>query len=192
MNLPFDTATALKEWAVICRALETGRQTLLLRKGGIAEGPGGFYPQHGFFWLYPTQFHQGAEQLVPSFAPLLNELEEMRLANGQIAIRTFAVVEQIEYLTSIEQALALNGLHGWSEEVVRQRFAYKRPGLFLFVVRVFRAAESAAVTETGEMAGCKSWVELPAPIEFSDLPPVLTDAEHEQVVAEIRRRLATV
>lgn len=183
-------ATALKEWAIICRALETGRQTILLRKGGIAEGPGGFYPEHGFFWLYPTQFHQGAEQLVPAFAPLLNEIDEMRTAAGQVVIRTWAVVEQIEYLTGIDQVLALSGLHGWTDEVVRQRFDYKRPGLFLFVLRVFRAAESVAVTESVAMAGCKSWVELPAPLSFDNLPPVLADAAHERAVAEIRRRLA--
>ncbi len=185
-----ETATALKEWAVICRALETGRQTMLLRKGGIAEGPGGFYPEHGFFWLYPTQFHQGAEQLVPSFAHLLNDLEEMRTAAGQIVVRTLAVVEQVQYLTNIEQALALSGLHGWTDEVVRQRFDYKRPGLFLFVLRVFRTAESVAVTESVAMAGCKSWVELPAPIDFENLPTVLTDTAYEQATAEIRRRLA--
>ncbi len=184
------TATALKEWAVICRAMETGRQTILLRKGGIAEGPSGFYPEHGFFWLYPTQFHQGVEQLVPSFAALLNEIEEMRTAAGQIVIRTFAAVEQVEYLTNIEQALALNGLHGWTDDVVQQRFHYKRPGLFLFVLRIFRAAESVAVTETVAMAGCKSWVQLPSAIPFESLPPVITDAAHEQAVLEIRRRLA--
>jgi hypothetical protein len=183
-------STALKEWAVICRALETGKQSLLLRKGGIAEGPGGFYPEHGFFWLYPTQFHQGAEQLAPSFTPLLNEIQEMRTADSQTVIRTFAVVEQVEYLTSIQQALSLNGLHGWTDAVVRQRFDYKRPGLFLFVLRVFRTAESVVVTETVAMAGCKSWVELPAPISFDHLPPVLTDAAHDQATAEIRRRLA--
>lgn len=190
MNLPFNTATALKEWAVICRALETGKQTLLLRKGGIAETGGSFYPEHGFFWLYPTQFHQGSEQLAPSFAPLLNEIDDLRTPSGQIVIRTFAVVEQVHYLTSIDQALALNGLHGWTEEVVKQRFKYKRLGLFLFVLRVARAAESVAVTETVAMAGCKSWVNLPAPIEFADLPFVLTDAEHESAVLEIQRRLA--
>ena len=31
---------AFKEWAVICKALATGRQLLILRKGGIDE-PGG-------------------------------------------------------------------------------------------------------------------------------------------------------
>ena len=29
--------TALKEWAIICKALEEGRQVVLLRKGGILE-----------------------------------------------------------------------------------------------------------------------------------------------------------
>lgn len=190
MSLSTNTATALKEWAVICRALETGQQTLLLRKGGIAEGPGGFYPEHGFFWLYPTQFHQAAEQLAPSFTPLLDDLADLRTADGRIVIRTFAVVEQVEYLTSIEHALALNGLHGLTDAVVRQRFDYKRPGLFLFVLRVFRTVEFVAVTESAAMAGCKSWVELPARIDFKNLPPVLTDTAHEQATAEIRRRIA--
>jgi hypothetical protein len=33
---------ALKEWAVVCKALEEGRQILLLRKGGIMEYKQGF------------------------------------------------------------------------------------------------------------------------------------------------------
>lgn len=28
---------ALKEWSIICKALEDGNQTILLRKGGILE-----------------------------------------------------------------------------------------------------------------------------------------------------------
>ena len=85
---------------------------------------------------------------------------------------------------------AASGLHGWTDAVVRQRFDYKRPGLCLFVLRVFRAAESVVVTETVAMAGCKSWMELPAPLAFDNLPPVLADTAHAQATAEIRRRLA--
>jgi len=33
---------AFKEWQVIVDALAVGEQSLLLRKGGIAEGRGGF------------------------------------------------------------------------------------------------------------------------------------------------------
>ncbi len=51
--------TAFKEWAAVCAALSAGRQTVILRKGGIAEGPGGFQPEHGEFWLLPTRFTSG-------------------------------------------------------------------------------------------------------------------------------------
>jgi hypothetical protein len=185
-----DCSTALKEWAVICRALETGRQTLLLRKGGIAEGAGGFRAEHNCFWLYPTQFHQSAEQLAPEFASLLSDVDQLRTGDGRIVVRSFAIVEQVEYITSLEQALSLRGLHGWSDAVVEQRFNYKKPGLYLFVVRIFAATNSTAVTESATMAGCKSWVQLPAAIAADELTPVMDDALFAQTVAEIQRRLA--
>lgn len=183
--------TALKEWAVICRALETGRQTLLLRKGGIAEGAGGFRAEHDRFWLYPTQFHQSADQLSPEFESLLGDVDQLRTDDGRIVVRTFAVVEQVEYITHLEKALSLRGLHGWSDAVVEQRFAYKKPGLYLFVVRVFAATNSTAVTESTSMAGCKSWVQLPAAIATNEVTPVLDDAQFQPALAEIRQRLAT-
>jgi hypothetical protein len=186
-----ECSTALKEWAVICRALETGQQTLLLRKGGIAEGVGGFRAEHDRFWLYPTQFHQSADQLSPSFASLLSDVDQLRTDDGRMVIRTFAVVEQVVYLTRLEQALSLHGLHGWNDVVVMQRFAYKKPGLYLFVVRVFAATNSTAVTESATMAGCKSWVQLPPPIATDELTPVVDDARFAQAVAEIQRRLAS-
>ena len=54
---------AFKEWASVCDALLDGRQTIILRKGGVSEGtaPGFFVPEHSEFWLYPTWVHQ-AEQ----------------------------------------------------------------------------------------------------------------------------------
>jgi hypothetical protein len=49
---------ALKEWATLCRALETGRQIILLRKGGIYESAGEFEVEHRRFLLFPTYLHQ--------------------------------------------------------------------------------------------------------------------------------------
>ena len=183
------TTTALKEWAVICRALETGSQTLLLRKGGIAEGTGGFRAEHDRFWLYPTQFHQGAEQLQPEFSPLFSEVGQLRSASGQVVIRAFAEVVHVEYLTRLDQALALRGLHGWTDQVVRQRFEYKRPGLYLFIMRVSLAPTETLVTESATMAGCKSWVELPHAIAAENLQPALSEADFQQATANIKRLL---
>ncbi len=41
-----ENSIAMKEWAAVCLALAEGRQSLLLRKGGIAEGSGGFRMEH--------------------------------------------------------------------------------------------------------------------------------------------------
>ena len=48
------TIAALKEWAIVCKALEEGRQVLLLRKGGIMEYRQGFEVKHNNFLLFPT------------------------------------------------------------------------------------------------------------------------------------------
>src|SRR4051794_5706629 len=68
--LPPTCATAFKEWSGVCQALGDGRQSLILRKGGIAEGPAGFVPEHEVFWLYPTRVHQAQQGLrVPPAGP---------------------------------------------------------------------------------------------------------------------------
>src|SRR4051812_32337221 len=67
-----------KEWAVICQALATGRQAVILRKGGIAEEGGVFRPEHARFWLLPTYLHQNADGLKPEAAAVLGEVERDR------------------------------------------------------------------------------------------------------------------
>ena len=39
VRLPETCSIAFKEWAGVCAALAEGRQSLIVRKGGIAEGP---------------------------------------------------------------------------------------------------------------------------------------------------------
>ena len=55
--------TAFKEWAIVVDALGRGEQIIIFRKGGIAEGRGGFEVQYPRFWLFPTLFHQQREQV---------------------------------------------------------------------------------------------------------------------------------
>ena len=42
-------SVGFKEWALVCAALGSGAQTLILRKGGIAEGRAGFAFKHPEF-----------------------------------------------------------------------------------------------------------------------------------------------
>src|SRR3954471_18012822 len=52
------TLTLLREWQTVCGAVGLGRDQLLIRKGGIAEGRAGFELKKNFFGLLPTLFHQ--------------------------------------------------------------------------------------------------------------------------------------
>ena len=52
-----------KEWALVCQALGDGRQRVIIRKGGIAEGRDGFAFKHREFFLFPTFFHEQLDRV---------------------------------------------------------------------------------------------------------------------------------
>ena len=68
--LPAESDLALKEWAVAIRALGSGKQVLILRKGGIHKDDKEFRVVHPEFLLYPTYEHQNAELIKEAFARL--------------------------------------------------------------------------------------------------------------------------
>jgi hypothetical protein len=151
---------ALKEWAVVCRALATGVQTVLLRKGGISEPGGTFRCEHEAFWLYPTRFHQGAESLTPAGAALLDGLTLPHEA-GLVPISLFARVQSVQRITDPAQLSPYLDRQILSPETVLQRFHYKRPELYVIEVTCTVSSAPFTVRETPDMAGCHSWVELP-------------------------------
>ena len=65
MNSP-----ALKEWGAAVQALLDGRQTVLLRKGGIGEKR--FEVSAPEFVFFPTAEHSHAQRVRPEFTDLLN------------------------------------------------------------------------------------------------------------------------
>jgi hypothetical protein len=168
---------AFKEWAVVCQALEIGVQSLILRKGGIAEDGGTFRPEHAEFLLYPTYFHEHCAGIKPEFLPLLDSAEAAKPPAGTIRFTHFVRVAEVKRVIDLESALALDSLHGWTPEVVAQRFKYRAPGLFVLAVRVFRLAQPAEVVERPGFAGCKTWVTLDAAVNAEGAEPVLSDDE---------------
>ncbi|WP_439625505.1 DUF1802 family protein [Gemmata sp.] len=168
---------AFKEWAAVCGALAAGRQTVILRKGGIAEAGGVFAPEHPEFLLYPTFFHEHRVGVKPEFVPLFEAAEGARPAAGTIRFTHFARVTAVRHLTGLDDALALDPFHVWTPDVVVQRFHYRTPGLFALAVRVFALAEPHDRVERPEYAGCKTWVELAEPVPTDSATPVLTDDE---------------
>lgn len=175
---------AFKEWAVICRALAQGRQAIILRKGGIAEPGTDFQPAHSRFWLYPTWLHQQAEGIKPEALLLLHQAEAERPRNGFVRLTHFVEVPGVYELRDLPAALILAHLHLWSEETVRARFTYRRPGLFVLPARVYRATQAHEIAETAAYAGCRSWVELEQELP-DEGEPVLSDEAFRDVFLSV-------
>jgi hypothetical protein len=173
-SLPGSCGIAFKEWAGVCDALVEGRQTLILRKGGIREEAGSFAPEHRFFWLYPTHVHQTEQGLRPQ--PAGEKVGSSPGPGDRVWIRALAAVELIHHIDEEQSLPLLESFHVWTTETIRKRFHYRKPGLWVMGVRVFRRDEPWPLLPTPSQLGCKSWVVLNAPLSTEGLLPVL-DAE---------------
>ena len=181
---------AFKEWAAVCGALARGRQALILRKGGIAEAGGTFRPEHPRFWLYPTHFHElQAKGLKPAFATLIEATNADFPAPGMVGLSHYVEVARTWFVNKLDAVLALDKLHVWSEELVRQRFAYRTPGLFVLAVRTYFLPDPIDVPELPEYAGCRTWVHLDRDVPTDEGLSVLTDEEFNLALGNIRKAL---
>ena len=174
---------------MVCSAMAGGRQAISLRKGGLDEGPDGFRVQHGEFWLLPTQFHEGRESLTSEAEPLLADTLANLPPPGKIRIAQYVDVDEVRRISDLDAVLRLGGLHIWSEATIRKRFAYREPGLNLLLLRVYRLLQPLLVSDTPQIAGCRSWVELPSERPTAGATPVLSDAEFASVREAVRRAL---
>lgn len=157
-----------KEWALVCTALGEGRQSVIIRKGGIAEGRDGFAFRHREFFLFPTFFHEQLNRVRLTGAVL----PESR--PNEIEIRSFAQVTETRILTDWEEVQALAPLHILREEVVRERFDYDQaPGVHVAFVNVFRLEPVWHFPDAKSYGGCRSWVQLPEPPAEQQMHPVL-------------------
>lgn len=167
-------SVGFKEWAIVCQALGLGAQSIILRKGGIAEGRGGFSFQHREFFLVPTFFH-GAMAKVRDFDPT-----DLATSDAKIDISLFASIDQRVTITSWEVAKSLEPFHILRSEVVQDRFEYNGTvGLPVALVRVFRLLSPWIVPNDKRFGGCRSWIDLPPPPAV-ELEPVLSEAEHQR------------
>src|SRR5262249_40947229 len=113
---------ALKEWAVICRALAEGRQSIILRKGGIEESGGTVRVEHTRFWLYPTYVHQQPDGVKPEAQPLLAEALADQPPASVLRLTHLATVEEVYHVRNLAAALAIDELHLCSPQTVASRF----------------------------------------------------------------------
>jgi len=179
MSEPSTTVTeqvAFKEWALVCEALGSGDQSLLLRKGGIAEGKKGFGFEHEEFFLFPTWFHGQVEKTrLRQASAVSNE------APDALTLEYVVTVDWSGFVTDRKKVASLEELHILEESVIEERFTYDpgdgSQGLHVAFVRVYRMDPPVQLPMEKRFGGCRSWIKLPE-ITQGTLISVLSDEEH--------------
>ena len=188
------SAVAFKEWWLICDALAAGIQSVILRKGGIAEGQRGFYFKHDRFWLYPTQFHT-QKALISSAS--MNQVAASRYQETSpdigepILLDLFATIERKKKIDHWETVKKLENFHIWNEEIIRERFNYeKNSSLWFAFIRVYRTENPLFLQMNRSFQGCRSWIKLPDEAERDRaFHPILSDEKFAKLLTAIEQIL---
>ncbi len=168
---------ALKEWAVICRELAEGRQFIVLRKGGIREPARGFNVEHSEFFLFPTYVHQNEDELIDAARAGLPEVARSAPPGGLLHLDLYARVAAAIEVTDLEALRRLDGHHALAWSAVERRFNYRRPGLHVIALQMFRLSEPIRVENLARYDGCRSWVALESAYPTAGCQPVLPESE---------------
>jgi len=177
-------AIAFKEWQVVCNALASGRQKILLRKGGIHEGRDGFSFAHDAFFLFPTRFHADASQVREGVVRPAPEWQEGEIIPITHFVRALRAITLFDW----EETAALEPLHIYAEDTVRDRFYWQgrnmpSGSIHVAMAKTYALAVPWKILYSPKFGGCRSWIGLPDPP-----PNVLVDAKpvcpHEEL-AEI-------
>jgi hypothetical protein len=174
----------LKEWATIIKALENGKQTIILRKGGILETASGFNVESKKFLLFPTWEHQETKHVKPEFHGFLKDVLDNKPDVGFNKISSYAEVldeKDIESKTIIDR---LSEFHVWSDSYIEERRNWKpeKPLKAIFL-RTYNIQQFNLQLDSS-FQGCKSWVEINS--DFGLGQSVLNDAEIKSKLEKFR------
>lgn len=184
------TMLALKEWGAAVHALLSGRQTILLRAGGIHEkafavpersgGGGGFV-------LFPTVAHSHRERVRAEHADLLGR-GEADVSEQELTVR--AGVQLVAAVEAVRPAglPTIADLHIWTDASIRADRVEFRPRhpVTVMVVRALTLPEPVVIPRLAAYGGCRSWLELPAVWDGESGTPAVDDDRLADDVARVR------
>jgi hypothetical protein len=163
---------ALKEWAIVCKAIEAGDQILLFRKGGIMEFRKGFELKFKNFFLFPTFEHQVKESVRPEYQATLDQLEKVKNASNNNAtsnsrsnniteISSFVEITHFKEVPSLDTLKELEQFQIWTEDYLKMRFNYnpKKP-LYMLLLRAYKLNKPIQMVDKPKWVGCKSWIQI--------------------------------
>ncbi len=167
-------ALAFKEWDSVVRALGSGEQCVILRKGGIHEKNRIFEIQGRSFFLFPTFEHQEAEDLNSRGRHWLSVSQASGKPSGLVRLDYEARLEKAWFSDSWTAIEKLSDFHAASSAGVRKKFDWgEKTGLYVLLVRVYRLKECLEIPDLPAYAGCRSWVDVEVPEIRKDSMPVI-------------------
>lgn len=185
---------ALKEWASAITALESGRQLVLMRKGGISEETKHFELKNHSFFLYPTYEHQRTDLIKSEFRSIVDHSQEKWDPDArEVTISSYAEVAEDMKITTEEQVRILNDFHIWTDAFAEERLRWKRNDpLHVLLLRVYRLHEPINLPIEPSYGGCKSWISLPKQSLKFEADPVIDTTEFANKARAIRRSLMQI
>jgi hypothetical protein len=177
------TQPALKEWSAAVHALLDGRQTVLLRKGGIGEKR--FAVTASRFLLFPTVAHSHTERVRPEHRDLL-DAAAADSSDDALVLRAGARVVAAVEVNRPAAMEEIAPLHIWTAESVRADRLDFRPKhrLTVLVVQASPLVEPLRLVRTPDYAGCTSWVQLPVNPQWAE--PVHDNATLAEIAERVR------
>jgi len=179
---------ALKEWATVVKALEQGKQTVILRKGGILETASGFNIESKKFFLFPTWEHQETKHVKPEFHDFLNNVLDNGPNENFNKISSYAEILYEKDIEDNEVIRKLSSFHVWSDSYIEERRNWKpeKPmkAVFLKTVKI----PEFNLQLRPEFSGCKSWIELNSNFESGHL--ALSDKEIDDKLEKFKEIVA--
>lgn len=153
---------AFKEWQLVSDALASGEQSVILRKGGISEGKAGFQWIHDRFFLYPSLFHEQAQQAKPDAEGNERTLPRAGGEEGDVAFSVYVETLKTGRLTDWDEVVRLDPYHIWKEEIIRERFEWgDEPGISYAIVKAWQLTDPWILADRKTFGGCRSWFGLP-------------------------------
>jgi len=174
----------LKEWATVVKALEQGKQTVILRKGGILETASGFNIESKKFFLFPTWEHQETKHVKPEFHNFLTDVLDKKPDDGLNKISSYAEILFEKDVSSMDTINELSPFHVWSDSYIEERKNWKpeKPMKAVFL-KTMKIPEFNLPLQP-EFQGCKSWIEINS--NFQEGKSALEDNDIEQKLIKFK------
>jgi len=183
---------ALKEWAIICKALEEGRQVMLLRKGGILEYKDGFKLYNNKFLLFPTLEHQSTESIRSDYAHSLDALSWDKF-DGKRNLILYAEVSDIRQISDESVLSSLEKYYVWNRKYIGMRMKYNpKKSMNMIILRVYKMIHPIEVYMKPEWSGCKSWISIKISEKESKIFDLSSPVLEEDRFQDVRRQILEI